>query len=186
MDKKLQKRLALSLVMLFFTVFSTLAQVTTSSMSGVVKDGKGDASIGATVKAVHVPSGTVYSSQTNVDGRFFIANMRTGGPYTLEVSYIGYQPQKFTGINLLLGETYKITATLSSSDKLLNEVVVTAQGSKLNNNKTGASTNVSTEQLTVLPTISRSVTDFTRLTPQANGNGFAGRDGRYNNLQIDG
>lgn len=186
MDKKLQKRLTLSLVMLFFTVFSTLAQVTTSSMSGVVKDGKGDASIGATVKAVHVPSGTVYSSQTNVDGRFFIANMRTGGPYTLEVSYIGYQPQKFTGINLLLGETYKITATLSSSDKLLNEVVVTAQGSKLNNNKTGASTNVSTEQLTVLPTISRSVTDFTRLTPQANGNGFAGRDGRYNNLQIDG
>ncbi len=186
MERKLHTKLALSLLTLLVTTFTVFGQVTTSAISGLVKDSKGEVSIGATVKAVHTPSGTSYSSQTNVDGRFYMPNMRTGGPYNLEVTYVGYHPQKYSDINLVLGETYKMTITLSSTSEVLTEVVVTAQGSKLNNNKTGASTNVSTEQLTALPTISRSVTDFTRLTPQANGNGFAGRDGRYNNLQIDG
>ncbi|MBF9252045.1 carboxypeptidase regulatory-like domain-containing protein [Pontibacter sp. 172403-2] len=163
------------------------AQVTTSSINGSVRDQQGAPLIGATVRATHQPSGTTYGAVTNADGRFNIANVRTGGPYAIEVSYIGYQPKTYSNINLKLGVPYELEATLSESGTDLQEVVVSAdQSSVFNANKTGAATNVSTEQITTLPTISRSVTDFTRITPQANGNSFAGRDARFNNLQVDG
>ncbi|WP_266202850.1 TonB-dependent receptor [Pontibacter kalidii] len=163
------------------------AQVTTSSINGTVKDASGAALIGATVRATHQPSGTTYGATTNTEGQFNIANMRVGGPYTVEVSYIGYQAKSYSDITLQLGRPYSLNASLAESGGMLDEVVVSADRSSVfNANKTGAATNVGTQQIESLPTISRSLTDFTRLTPQANGNGFAGRDGRFNNVQIDG
>ena len=165
----------------------SIGQVTTSSVNGSVSDVNGEALIGATVKATHQPSGTVYGTATNVEGRFNIQSMRVGGPYLIEVTYIGYEPQIYSDINLQLGRPYSLSAVLSESASQLEEVVITSgQSADFNSQKTGAATNVSSEQINSLPTISRSLTDFTRLTPQANGNGFAGRDGRFNNVQIDG
>ncbi|WP_161890245.1 TonB-dependent receptor [Pontibacter russatus] len=181
------KKYLLAALLMLLSVTGLQAQVTTSSINGSVTDASGEPLIGATVKATHQPSGTVYGTATNVEGRFNIQNMRVGGPYVVEVSYIGFQPKTYSDITLRLGVPYQLEATLSESGTDLQEVVVTAdQSSIFNANKTGAATNVTTEQINTLPTISRSVTDFTRLTPQANGNGFAGRDARYNNLQIDG
>jgi hypothetical protein len=159
------------------------AQITTSGLSGKVISGD-EPVIGSTVLAIHEPSGTRYGTVTNQDGRFNIQGMRVGGPYRVEVSYIGYQTAVFTGITLLLGEVYLLDAGLKESALDLDEVVITARRSTV---RTGTATSISERQLTTLPTISRSITDFTKLSPFAGaGNSFAGRDGRYNNITVDG
>jgi outer membrane receptor protein involved in Fe transport len=162
-----------------------LAQVTTSSLNGVVRDANGQALPGATVRATHEPSGTLYGTTTNVEGRFFLPNVRVGGPYTVVVSYVGYQEQKYSGINLKLGEPFTLNAALQESQTELTEIVVTSERT-IDVDKVGAATNLNSRQFATMPTISRSLTDFTRFTPQANGNSFAGRDGRFNNIQVDG
>lgn len=165
-----------------------LAQVTTSSMAGTVKAPTGEALAGATIKATHEPSGTVYTTVTQTNGTFSIQGMRTGGPYKIVITYVGYEPRTIDDVNLVLGEAFRVNETLGQGQGQLQEVTVTAAGrsSIMNNERTGASTNINARQLTTLPTISRSLTDFTRLTPQANGNSFAGRDNRMNSVKIDG
>ncbi|MBD8488598.1 TonB-dependent receptor [Echinicola sp. CAU 1574] len=175
------------LTVLLFGAGILHAQVTTSSIQGSVKDAQGEALIGATVKAIHVPSGSMYGAVTNVDGRFNLPNMRVGGPYTVEVSYIGFQAHQLNNISLSLGQPYALDVVLSDDETELEQVVVTASGvDDFNASRTGAATNVSNKTITNLPQINRSVLEFTRLTPQASGNSFAGRDARYNNLQVDG
>ena len=105
------------------------AQVTTSSMSGKVVDQSNEAIIGATIQAIHEPSGTHYGAITNVDGRYSIQGMRAGGPYKVEVSYVGYQSVLYKSINLQLGENYVLDANLKESTELLDEVVITASKS---------------------------------------------------------
>ncbi|MDQ4139817.1 MAG: carboxypeptidase-like regulatory domain-containing protein, partial [Bacteroidota bacterium] len=181
------KKYLLTTLFLLLCAASLYAQVTTSSITGSVRDANGEALIGATVKATHQPSGTVYGTVTNVDGRFNIQNMRVGGPYSVEVSYIGYQTQTYNNISLALGVPYSLDARIGQASTALQEVEITADRTDVfNANKTGAATNIGTQQIATLPTVTRSLEDFTRLTPQANGVGFAGRDNRYNNLQIDG
>ncbi len=161
------------------------AQVTTSGMSGVVTESTGHATAGATVKATHEPSGTIYSGSANVAGRFNLANMRVGGPYKVEVTYVGQDPLVYEDVYLELGQPFVLNPVFASNATALQEVVVTGS-STASINKTGAATRVGLKQIQELPQTSRSITEFTRLTPQANGNSFAGRDARYNNLQIDG
>jgi len=183
----MRKKLLLVLPLLFVAFAGAWAQVTTSSIMGLVTDPKGEALPGATVVAVHTPSGTEYGVQTNSDGRFVIPNTRVGGPYTIEVSFVGFQNAKYQDVYLKLGEPFTININLKEASTELSEVVVTSDRlSELNATRTGAATNISRDQIMSLPTITRSITDFTRLTPQASGNSFAGRDGRYNNVQIDG
>jgi hypothetical protein len=114
--------------------------------------------------------------------------MRIGGPYTVKVSFIGYSASSYTDINLKLGETYVQDAKLGEATTTLQEVVVTAglRNSILSSERSGTQTNVSSREITSLPTISRSITDFTKYTPQAQGNAFGGRDARFNTVTIDG
>ena len=167
---------------------SALAQVTTSSMSGkVTLEGSGEEIIGATVVAVHEPSGTRYNAVTNVNGLFSIQGMRTGGPYSVTVSYIGYQTKTFRGITLQLAETYNLPVWLNENVNDLAEIVITGTASKFSQEKTGAATNITAAQITALPTVSRSITDVTRLSPYGgNGMSFAGSDGRTANFTVDG
>jgi hypothetical protein len=167
--------------------FCIQAQVTTSSIIGFVKSDSGTPLEGATVTAIHQPSGTKYQTITKKDGNFTIPNTRVGGPYTITVEYVGYTPQTINDVSLNLGEPFSTDITLSTNSTVLKEVTITAGGRSAANAKTGTSTVFNSRQITTLPSISRSITDFTRLTPQASsGNSFAGRDGRFNNLQIDG
>ncbi|MFY0254616.1 carboxypeptidase regulatory-like domain-containing protein [Chitinophaga sp. 30R24] len=179
------KKLLATFCLLLISIF-TFAQVTTSSMTGSVRDDKGEGLVGATVKATHIPSGTVYGTVTRADGYYTIPGMRIGGPYKVEISYIGFETKVLEGISLSLGEPFVINEKLISGQQLQTVNIVGAQSAKLSLNKTGASTVINNRQLNTLPSVSRSITDFTRLTPQANGNNFGGRDGRYNNLQVDG
>lgn len=171
----------------FFLMLATLiqAQVTTSSMSGRVTDDDG-AVIGATVVATHTSSGTTYGTVTNMEGRYNLNGMRVGGPYTVEVSYIGYADDITEGIIISLGANYSHNVVMSEETVALGEVVVTALRTKFSSQKTGASTNINNEQLTKMPSVNRSITDITRMSPYASGMSIAAGDSRSSNFTIDG
>lgn len=180
-----QMRSLLTVLFLLLTV-SLNAQITTASMSGHVTDSNKESIIGATIQAIHEPSGTHYGTITNPEGRFSIQGMRTGGPYKVEISYIGYQTVIHKGIYLQLGEVYQLNVQMKDATELLEEVVVTGTKTKFSNEKTGATTNINSSQITQLPTINRSISDIARLSPYASGMSFAGGDGRSTNFTIDG
>ena len=181
------KRFRLMLVASLLVITTILnAQVTTSSMSGRVTDVDGSV-IGATVVATHTPSGTTYGTVTNLEGRFNLNGMRVGGPYTVEVTYIGYGTSTTNNISLALGSNYVLNVELSEEATTLDEVVVTAARTKFPSEKTGAVTNITSSQITSLPTVNRSIMDVTRLSPYGgNGMSFGGTDGRTANFTVDG
>ena len=182
----MQKRLYFLIATLMLMVSSVVAQVTTSGLSGRVS-ADGEDVIGATVEAVHTPSGTKYVAVTNTKGQFNINGMRSGGPYEVTISYIGFETKKVQGVVLQLGETYNLNTTMNEDSQVLGEVVVQGKATKLNIEKMGASTNVTSAQITALPTVSRSITDVTRLSPYGgNGMTFQGSDGRTANFTVDG
>ena len=164
------------------------AQVTTSALGGRVVDANGEPVIGAAVVATHTPSGTVYGVVTNEAGRYTINGMRSGGPYSVEVSCLGYQSVVYTDLTLQLAETSALNAELKEDSEMLGEaMVIAAAASKFAAEKTGAATNISGSQITSLPTVTRSITDVTRLSPYGgNGMSFAGADGRTANFTVDG
>lgn len=182
---KKMKKLFMTFLMLFLTGITVYSQVTTSGMNGLISSEKGELLPGATVLAIHEPSGTQYGTITNTEGRFSIQGMRPGGPYKVEISYIGYKKVQYNEITLTLGETYRRDVQLAEDVASLGEVLIIG-ASTFDRNKTGAATNITSREIQTLPTISRSINDFTRLTPQSSGLSFAGRDGRYNYITIDG
>jgi hypothetical protein len=189
----MRKPLLLLLLLACFTFLNrnAFAQgVTTANINGIVTDAKG-AIPGATVTITHVPTGTVYATVTRSDGRYNIPNLRVGGPYTFKVSFIGYKNFVQEGITLSIGQDQKINTKLEDNLTSLKEVVVTgSQGKVINSSRTGARETISRQQIDNLPTIARSLQDFTKLTPSANSTGtfnsFGGRSGAYNNVTVDG
>lgn len=182
----MQKKIVFLAVMLMMVISSAMAQVTTSGMSGKVT-AAGEEIIGASIEAVHVPSGTRYVGVTNTKGMFNINGMRSGGPYEVRISYIGYETKVVKDVTLQLGETYNLNTSMSEDAQVLGEVVVSGKASKLNVEKMGATTNINSMQIASLPTVSRSITDVTRLSPYGgNGMTFAGTDGRTANFTVDG
>jgi hypothetical protein len=181
-------RHALLLVVLLLTAQLGWGQgATTAAMSGTVTDAKGQELPGATVIAVHTPTNTQYVAPTNADGRFNIQNMRVGGPYTVKVTFVGYQDFTRSGISLTLAENFRLDAKLGEGATALTEVSVTGRRDPvMSADHTGAATTVQREVIERLPTLSRSFNDFTRLTPQASGQSFGGRNSGFNNITIDG
>ena len=182
------KCLAVAFMAMLMTVVS-FAQVTTSSLNGHVADEAGEPLAGAAVIAVHTPSGTQYATVANDQGRFIINGMRTGGPYKVEVSFIGMATIEYSDVYLKLGEPYQIDATMKSSNEL--DAVVFVSEASFSSNKTGAGASFNLQQVESMPTIDRSVYDVVKYTPQAtvNKNGgisFAGANNRYNSFQVDG
>ena len=186
MNYSLKHLLLVGIAMLAGTL--AYAQVTTSSMNGRVTDEKGEPVVGAAVVATHEPSGTVYGAIVNQNGQYTINGMRAGGPYKVEVSSVGYNSLLFKDVTLQLAETYNLSATLKESTEFLEQVVVIGTAkSKFSNERTGAATNIDNSQIAALPTVSRSITDVTRLSPYGgNGMSFAGADGRTANFTVDG
>ena len=167
---------------------TAFAQVTTSSLNGKVTDANGAAVPGAAIVAVHTPSGTQYYAVANAEGRYAINGMRSGGPYSVEVSCLGYQTVTFTDVTLQLAEVYNLNAWLKDDSEMLSEaVVVSTANSKFAVEKTGAATNINKSQIEALPTVSRSISELTKLSPYGgNGMTFAGADGRTANFTVDG
>ncbi|MBQ7622243.1 MAG: TonB-dependent receptor, partial [Bacteroidales bacterium] len=185
--KKLFKALLLSMAATLYAV-SSFAQVTTSSLGGKVSDAAGESVPGAAVVAVHEPSGTQYYAITNAEGRYNIHGMRAGGPYSVEVSCLGYRKVTYTDVTLQLAEAFALNATLGDdSTQLAEAMVISTAKSKLMNEQTGVATNINANQIASLPTVTRSITDVTRLSPYGgNGMSFAGVDSRTANFTVDG
>jgi hypothetical protein len=164
---------------------------TTSSMYGKVKDNNGNPLVGATVVAVHTPSGTKYGAITREDGGFNINGMRIGGPYQVTASYSGHSTEQTNDIYLQLGQAFRVNSTLAENTTALREAVVGASRSALNSSQTGAQSIVDNDAINLLPTVSRSIADFTRTNPLATVSGdntisIAGNNNRFNSIFIDG
>ncbi len=178
----------LLLMLAFSWCFSVaMAQETTSEIQGQVKNGNA-AVAGATIQATHIPTGTVYTVVTRKDGRYNLSNVRIGGPYQIKITNVGIKDQIKENVFLNLGQAYNADFSVTNDTKDLETVVVagTRQDKVINNNRTGSQEIVSRSQIERLPTISRSLTDFTKLTPSSNGLSFGGVSGSYNNLTVDG
>ncbi|MCR5657732.1 MAG: carboxypeptidase regulatory-like domain-containing protein [Bacteroidales bacterium] len=148
---------------------SLMAQVTTSSISGKITDNNKSTLPGATVVATHTPSGSQYYAVADANGTYRLLNIRPGGPYTIEVRMVGFQTVKQEGITTTLGETKILNIRLNEEAIGLGEVTVAAEAisNGMDSDRAGATTAIDNEQITALPTLSRSLNDVLAITPQA-------------------
>ncbi|MEL6252780.1 MAG: carboxypeptidase regulatory-like domain-containing protein [Bacteroidota bacterium] len=175
---------------------SAFAQgVTKANISGTITIENNEGLEGATVIATHTPSGTRYGSITRQGGAFYLPNLRVGGPYTVKVTYIGYEDAVFEGVYLTLGQTRRIDVNMKEASSTLDDVLITSSRSDIfDGNRTGQETVIDEQTINSLPTISRSIADFARYNPLVNvgesNDGFSfsigGQNNRYNAIYIDG
>lgn len=180
----------LVLIAFFAFVFTGFAQVTTSGISGKVTDANNEPLPGATIVAVHQPSGTQYGTVTNEKGRFFIQGMRVGGPYKVVISFVGYNKVEFDDVQLSLGDPTTVNALLKEDVKELSEVIVSAV-SGVKSAAGGAASNFNTKQIDNAPSVDRNIYEIAKLSPlvtssKVGGLSIAGSNNRYNSFQIDG
>ncbi len=166
---------------------------TTGAFTGKVLDVDGNPVMAAEVTILHVPTGTRFTTLTRGNGLFNVPSVRVGGPYTITVSYQGFKTETKENVIVQLGENKQVDFTMQLATVDAGEVLVTASDPVINPSRTGASQNVTEASIQDLPTISRSLGDFARLSPQIIGDEEApgafnagGRSSRYNNIQIDG
>jgi outer membrane receptor for ferrienterochelin and colicin len=165
---------------------NSFGQETTSEIRGIITD-QGGPVVGATISALHLPTGTRSSTTTRRDGRYNLPNLRVGGPYEVSVTYIGYKSENQSNITLLLGQEFNADFKLTTESQQLQEVVVVSRQDKIfNSSHTGSQEVIGRTQIERLPTINRSLQDFTKLTPSSNGLSFGGRNNLYNNVTVDG
>lgn len=185
---KLNFKSLIAIVASLFVMVPAVAQVTTSGISGYVVEKGGEELIGATIVATHLPTGTRYVASANEQGRYAINGMRSGGPYTIQITYIGMTTVEYKDIMLKLGEPFEANAEMVSSNEL--DAVFVVSESAFNAARTGAATSFNLKTVEAVPTIDRSVYDVVKMTPQAStkngGISFAGSNNRYNSFQIDG
>lgn len=182
------------LMIVAITCFSSaiFAQgVTTSGINGKIIDEQGVTLLGATVVLTEVSTGSIYGTITDEKGNFHIPNVNVGGPYTLKISFVGYHEYEKTDIYLILGQTTRFNTRLQPSTTTLATVeIVSRRSDVFNGSRTGAETFINSEKIDNIPTLTGSLNDFTRLTPQANiigsGISIAGMNNRYNAVFIDG
>ena len=181
------KKKLLTMVVFLCCISIAYAQETTSEIQGIVKNGSA-AVAGATIEAIHQPTGTKYSITTRNDGRYNLSNVRIGGPYLIKITNVGFKDQVKENVFLSLGQVYNADFEVTTDTKDLVTVVVagTRQDKVINNSRTGSQEVITRTQIERLPTISRSLQDYTKLTPSANGLSFGGVSGSYNNLTVDG
>jgi len=182
--KKIGKFLLLMVVTLIS--FGALAQETTSEIQGIVLEGK-LAVPGATVVAIHQPTGTKYVTTTRIDGRYNLPNLKIGGPYVVTVSFVGFKTTTQDDITLLLGQTHKANFAMVEAVTSLNEVVVTAGQSKVfNSSRNGSQEIINRQLIERVPNVNRSWKDLVKLVPSQNNLSFGGMSSQLNNVTLDG
>ncbi len=179
---------ALSICAFLLLGTTLFSQVTTSTISGIVSDKTGEPLIGATVIATHIPTNTRYGTATNASGRYTLPSVRVGGPYSVSVSYTGYESLTQEGIYASLGTAANVDFQVQESGAVLDEVTITANRNDIfSSDRTGAATTFDRKELSSIPTTgARSINSVTKYNPNGNGNSFGGQDSRLNNFTIDG
>ncbi len=178
--------------------FNLFGQETNSHVSGIVKSEKNEILQRATVIAVHEPTKNIYKTQTNVKGYFHFFNIKPGGPYSITISYTGFESLSKSGLYLsysapnfysYLQANEFSEFTLKEKNNILDEVIINAK--KQAGAKYGTETNLNNQQIQSLPSISRNLQDYARMVPQAKVNGdgmisLAGQNNKFNTFFIDG
>jgi len=185
----MRKRLFLMVASLVAFTVTAIAQVTTSGITGIVS-ADGEEAIGATITARDTRTGAVYRGVTNIEGRYTLTGMKAGGPYEIEISYIGFQTATFSDVQLALGQNAVLDATLSEGSEMLQEIVVTAKANNtMRSDRSGAVTNLNAQQMSAVPTVGRTMLDIMKMTPQsssASGMAIGGGNYRQSSVTIDG
>ena len=175
--------------MAYFIAITAMSQLTTGTITGTVKDGTNAPLVGTSIEVTHEPSGSKYKSVSTNSGKYTVPGLRIGGPYKIVFTYVGLKTETITDVYIQLGEPSIIDVSLSDAKSQLQEVTVVGtarKGALISKDRKGASTNINARLLGTMPTISRNVTDLTRLVPQSNGLSFAGQDARAINFTLDG
>ncbi len=173
--------------LLLMLPFAVLGQETSGTLNGTVYDAAGAPLPGASVVAIHQPSGTRYATSADAKGRYYLPNLRIGGPYSVEALMISMKTDRKEAITIRLGSAILLNFALADQVQQLGEVSIQATKRAAQASTYGAGKNISAEQLKNMPTVSRSITDVTRLVPQSSkDNSFGGSNFRYNNVTIDG
>ncbi|MFY8128351.1 MAG: carboxypeptidase-like regulatory domain-containing protein, partial [Chitinophagaceae bacterium] len=186
----LKTRILQALIGLMMMPLSLMAQVTSGTISGTVRDLKGAGLQGATVEAVHEPSGTKYKTSSTKTGNFSLPGLRVGGPYKVTVTYVGFKTEVANDLTVQLGDPTVLEFAMADEKAQLTEVTVSTiankRGALISKDRKGAGTNINKRIINSMPTLSRSITDITKLTPQGGGTSFAGQDNRAINFTLDG
>ncbi|MCX7880211.1 MAG: TonB-dependent receptor [Ignavibacteria bacterium] len=188
----MSKVIQLFLIIFLLPTFLFSQGVTTSMISGSVKDTEGNPLPGATVRAIHLPSGTVTGGIVTSSGNFTIPGLRPGGPYKIEFSMVGYKTETKEDVFLSVGQEFNIRVVLQSQDVVTREIqVVSDKNDIISSNRTGASQLISEVEISSLPTVARSLHDYSRLSPlvissTSEGSNVSSRNSKYNNIQVDG
>jgi len=180
----------LLVAMAYLMAMTAMSQVTTGTITGTVRDASNAPLVGTSVEVTHEPSGSRYKSVSTTSGKFTVPGLRIGGPYKVVFTYVGLKTETVTDVYIQLGEPSVIDVSLADNKAQLQEVTVTGtasrKGALISKDRKGASTNINSRIIGSLPTLSRNVTDLTRLVPQSNGLSFAGQDARAINFTLDG
>lgn len=187
-SNQMKKITKLFLMLMLFVTTWGIAQTTSSTIYGVVKDSGGETVIGATVAVTHIASGTKYYSITNSSGYYNIPAVRPGGPFFVQISYVGFKTFETKEVYTSLGASTAVNAILAEDVTSLKEVVISTEGStSFNKDKTGAAQQFSKREVQSIPiTGARTISSITKYNPQGNGNSFGGQDSRLNNFTVDG
>lgn len=184
------KRIYQAIALMLAFPFIMTAQETVSGIGGTVRSSTGEPLVGATIIVTHIPTGTVYKALARNGGRYDISNITPGGPYLIVASFVGFQDEKREDVFLTLGEKSRYDFALVDKSGILTELVVTTRRASTQG-KGGTETNISQDKVSNIPTVSRSMNDYLRFTPQAKitgdgGVSIAGQNNRYNAFYIDG
>jgi len=165
--------------------------VTTAAVAGRVVDSEGLVVADVAIELRQAETGAVAQTTTDGAGRFFLPNLRPGGPYTLVATRIGFAEARREDIRLRLGQTLEVEVTLTTEAVPLPEISVRLETDpEFDPSRMGAQTVIEGATLERLPTISRDFLEFAQLSPlvkvDEQGVSVAGSNLRFNNIQVDG
>jgi hypothetical protein len=182
------RKLLLLLAILLGPVCGLVAQTTKTSLSGRITTAQGAVISGASVVVTLMSTETVYGCASNTTGRYFIPDIRPGGPYQIEVSYLGFQKFLIPAVFLKLDEPLVTDIVLQDRINSLPEISIRAARTDalIRSATSGPAFHFGKEDIRLLPSVKRGIADFVKLSPLVYGSAIAGGNYRQNFITIDG
>ncbi len=182
---------AIALALVVIGAVPALAQtdVTTSRISGQVKDSDGGVLPGTTVEARNTDTGLVMRAVTDGNGGYRILNLPTG-TYTVSAELEGFA-KATREVRLILGSAPTVDFTMQVAT-VAEQITVTALVPLVEVTNTTSGTTIMTEQLNSMPLNGRNFTDLVYLTPETNNQNerryisISGQRGINTNVMVDG
>ncbi len=156
------------LAICLFGALALQAQITTTTISGIVSDSSGGAIPNAQVTVSNIGTGATHTATTNVSGAYRI-DLLPVGDYEVEVSASGFKKSKQTGISLEMNRAARVDAVLTVGS-VNEEVSVTADAPLVNTSNAQIGRTTSGSEIVNLPIVGRNVYTLLNLTPGVDSN----------------